>query len=92
MYVILVYDISLENNGAKTLRNVFKLCKKYLHHVQCSVFEGELSNVQLTQLKSDLKHWIRPDLDSIILFHSRQKKWLDKELLGKQDAMIDNFL
>ncbi|EDO0554685.1 CRISPR-associated endonuclease Cas2, partial [Listeria monocytogenes] len=30
MYVILIYDISIENGGAKVWRNVFKICKKYL--------------------------------------------------------------
>ena len=43
MYVILVYDIDLEEKeGQKVLRNVFKICKKYLVHIQNSVFEGEL--------------------------------------------------
>ena len=41
MYVILVYDINLEEKeGQKVLRNVFKTCKKYLVHIQNSVFEG----------------------------------------------------
>ena len=35
MYVILVYDINLENKeGQKVLKNVFKTCKKYLVHIQ----------------------------------------------------------
>ena len=35
MYVILVYDINLEEKeGQKVLRNVFKTCKKYLVHIQ----------------------------------------------------------
>ena len=43
MYIILVYDINLEEKeGQKVLRNVFKTCKKYLIHIQNSVFEGEL--------------------------------------------------
>ena len=40
MYVILVYDINLENKeGQKVLRKVFKICKKYLVHIQNSEFE-----------------------------------------------------
>ena len=47
MYVILVYDINLENKeGQRVLRNVFKTCKKYLVHIQNSVFEGELLESQ----------------------------------------------
>ncbi|EHL19476.1 hypothetical protein HMPREF9628_00197 [Peptoanaerobacter stomatis] len=51
MYIILVYDISLENGGAKIWRDTYKICKKYLSHVQNSVFEGEISESQLFELK-----------------------------------------
>ena len=43
MYVVLVYDISKTDNGQKRWAHVFKTCKKYLSHVQNSVFEGEIS-------------------------------------------------
>ena len=43
MYVVLVYDVSQEENGAKRWLRIFKICKKYLTHIQNSVFEGELS-------------------------------------------------
>ena len=54
MYVILVYDINLEDkNGQKVLRNVFKICKKYLVHIQNSVFDGELLESQKLKLESE---------------------------------------
>ena len=43
MYLVLVYDITM--GGKKILPRVFKTCKKYLFHIQNSVFEGELSEV-----------------------------------------------
>lgn len=92
MYVILVYDIAMDDNGAKVSRNVFKICKKYLTHVQCSVFEGEISKVQMKKLKTELQVWVREEKDSVILFHSRNERWLDKDIMGKQDVMLDNFL
>jgi CRISPR-associated protein Cas2 len=49
------------------------------------VFEGELSKVQLTKMQKELLPYINNELDSVILFKSRQEKWLDKELWGKQD-------
>lgn len=33
MYIILVYDIVLDEKGAKVWRDTFKTCKKYLSHV-----------------------------------------------------------
>ena len=58
MYIILVYDIALDQNGAKVLRHVFKICKKYLSHVQKSVFEGELTKSQLQKLTTELDKWV----------------------------------
>ena len=76
MYVVLVYDISQEKNGASRWSRIFKICKKYLSHIQDSVFEGELSNAQLERFKQELKGHINKELDSVILFKSRQEKWL----------------
>lgn len=94
MYVILVYDINLENKeGQKVLRNVFKICKKYLVHIQNSVFEGELLESQIIKLKAEIGRYIREDKDSIIMFKSRSSRWLEKEFLGMiEDDKTDNFL
>lgn len=94
MYVILVYDINLEEKeGQKVLRKVFKTCKKYLVHIQNSVFEGELLESQAMKLKAELNKYIREDKDSLILFKSRNQRWLEKEFWGKlEEDKTDNFL
>ena len=92
MYVVLVYDISQEKNGARRWSRIFKICKKYLSHIQDSVFEGELSNAQLERFKQELKGYINKELDSVILFKSRQEKLLDKEFWGKEDDCTSFFL
>lgn len=92
MYVILVYDIAQEENGPKIWRNVFKISKRYLHHIQNSVFEGELTEAQILALQQELKEWVRTDLDSVILFKSRDSKWLKKELWGKKEDLTSNFI
>lgn len=94
MYVILVYDINLEDKeGNRVLRNVFKICKKYLVHIQNSVFEGELLESQALKLKSELDEYIREKKDSVILFKSRNQRWMEKEFLGMiEDDKNDNFL
>ena len=94
MYVILVYDINLEDKeGNRVLRNVFKICKKYLVHIQNSVFEGELLESQALKLKSELDGYIRDKKDSVILFKSRNQRWMEKEFLGMiEDDKTDNFL
>ena len=85
MYVILVYDISTDDDGARVSRNVFKICKKYLTNVQKSVFEGEITTVLLRKLYLELRVYIREDKDSVLLFKSRQEKWLEKEFWRIED-------
>lgn len=92
MYVVLVYDINQEKQGQKRWAHVFKTCKKYLTHIQNSVFEGEISKVQIEKLQQELKPYIDKHLDSVIIFKSRQEKWLDKEFWGKEEDMTSFFL
>jgi CRISPR-associated protein Cas2 len=93
MYVIMVYDIELKDYvGNKVLRKVFKLSKEYLNHVQNSVFEGEMSEGQLMQLKYELKDVIREDKDSVIFFSSSKEEWLAKEILGVNKNAFSNLL
>ncbi|MBU3181658.1 CRISPR-associated endonuclease Cas2 [Clostridium psychrophilum] len=91
MYVVLVYDISGNENGQKTLGRVYKICKKYLTHIQNSVFEGEITPGQITKLNAELNKFIRKDLDSVIIFKSRNERWLDKEFWGIKDDALSNF-
>ena len=93
MYVVLVYDVSQQENGAKRWSKIFKICKRYLTHIQNSVFEGELLESQAIKLKAELDRYIRDDKDSVILFKSRNQRWLEKEFLGMiEDDKTDNFL
>lgn len=92
MYVVLVYDIKTDDGGPKILNRTFKICKKYLNHIQNSVFEGELSNTQILKLKYELESVIRKDIDSIIIFKSRNNKWMEKEMWGIVEDQTSNFL
>lgn len=91
MYIVLMYDILMDEGGAKVQRNTFKICKRYLTHVQKSVFEGDLTELNLLKLKKELGRYIREDRDSFILFKSRDEKWLVKEFLGLIDEKTSNF-
>lgn len=92
LYVVLVYDISKTDNGQKRWSRIFKICKKYLTHIQNSVFEGEIEKAQILKLQSELKPYIDKELDSVIMFKSRDKRWLDKEFWGITDDKTDFML
>lgn len=86
MYVILVYDI-----GVKRVAKMLKLCRQYLNWIQNSVFEGEMTEVKLKELKHRAKQIMTED-DSLIIFTSRNEKWLEKEVIGKEKNELDIFL
>lgn len=87
MYIILVYDM-----GQKRVGKMLKLCRRYLNWIQNSVFEGEMTEVQLKELLHEAKQIINEDEDSLILFKNREKKWLDKQIVGVERQSTDNFL
>lgn len=87
MYVILVYDC-----GEKRVSKMLKLCRKYLNWIQNSVFEGEISEVMLKELEYKARIIMHENEDSLIVFKSRDEKWLDKEIIGKERSSIDNFI
>ena len=53
--------------------------QKILNTYSNSVFEGELSEVQILKLNKELNEWIRKDLDSVILFKSRSNRWMKRK-------------
>lgn len=87
MYVILVYDM-----GEKRVGKMLKLCRQYLNWIQNSVFEGEITEVKLKELLSHSKKFMKESEDSIIVFKSRNEKWLDKQILGQEKNSLDNIL
>jgi len=87
MYVILVYDIDQKRVG-----KMLKLCRRYLDWIQNSVFEGELTEVKLKELLTEAKGIMKMETDSIIVFKSRQEKWLDKMVIGREKNKPDNFI
>ena len=87
MYVILVYDIEEKRVG-----KMLKLCRRYMNWIQNSVFEGEITEVKLKELLSLATAIINKEGDSLIIFKSRQEKWLDKMVIGKEKNELDNIL
>lgn len=87
MYVILVYDI-----GEKRVGKILKLCRKYLNWVQNSVFEGEITEVKLEELIIKAKNIMDDETDSLIVFKSRQEKWMEKEIVGHERNPLDTIL
>lgn len=87
MYCILIYDVE-----AKKTVKLLKLCRKYLNWIQNSVFEGSITEVKLKELIIEAQKIIDEQYDSLIIFTSRDEKWLYKRIIGVDRNPIDNFL
>lgn len=92
MYIVLVYDIKNVDDYSRTANRVFKTCKRFLTHIQNSVFEGNLSGSQLVELRTLLKRHLRKELDSCIIFKSHNEQWLKKEFLTNEEDKTLNLL
>ncbi len=71
---------------------MLKLCRKYLNWIQNSVFEGELTEVKLDELLYKARGIMKIERDSLIVFKSRQEKWLQKMVIGQEKNDLDNLL
>jgi CRISPR-associated protein Cas2 len=87
MYVILVYDVKQQRVG-----KLLKLCRRYLHWIQNSVFEGEISEVKLQELLLKAASFLDEEEDSILLFKSRTEQWLEKQVWGHERSPLGSFL
>ncbi|MFN7832505.1 MAG: CRISPR-associated endonuclease Cas2 [Bacteroidota bacterium] len=87
MYIIAVYDV-----GEKRVARMLKLCRRYLNWIQNSVFEGELTELQLRKFEHEARELLVLKEDSLIIFKSREERWLEKKIIGMEKNKIDNFL
>lgn len=86
MFVILTYDVS-----HKRANKVMKICRKYLHHIQYSVFEGMITEGRLGSLKRELNACIVYKEDSIFIYELNNLKYTRKEMIGV-NRLNDNIL
>lgn len=87
MYYILVYDVNV-----KRVSKMLKLVREYLNHVQNSVFEGELTDAQLEELKYKIRQLMNEEEDSVIIYCVGSKRWSNREVLGVEKNDVDNFI
>jgi CRISPR-associated protein Cas2 len=63
MYAIVVYDTAAKRNP-----QILRVCRQYLHHVQRSVFEGELSPAQLRRFRTAVEQVIDATYDHVLVY------------------------
>ncbi|MDI5973722.1 CRISPR-associated endonuclease Cas2 [Streptomyces sp. SL13] len=63
MHVIVVYDTAAERNP-----RILRTCRQYLHHVQRSVFEGQLTPAQLRRFQATVETILDLTYDNVIIY------------------------
>jgi len=87
VFVILVYDFNEKRVG-----KAVKIVRKYLHWVQNSVFEGEMSGANYVKLKMELENLMDPTEDSIIFYTFRTQKYSKREEMGLKKGGDEFFI
>lgn len=85
MFTLISYDVVEDKRRTKVL----KLLKGYGTHVQYSVFECDLDEGQLGQLKAELLVLVDPNTDSVRLYQLDIKAVRRIEILGVGRVTID---
>ncbi|WP_423792182.1 CRISPR-associated endonuclease Cas2 [Methanocaldococcus indicus] len=87
MYVIIVYDVNVAR-----VNKVKSFLRKYLHWVQNSVFEGELTKSELEIVKDTIFTIINKDEDSVIIYQFPKNYMPKREILGIEKNPIDDII
>jgi len=87
MFVIMVYDVNV-----KRVAKALKISRKYLHWVQNSVFEGEITQAKFVKLKNELKDLINKEEDSVIFYILRSTSYTKREIIGLEKGGEENFI
>jgi CRISPR-associated protein Cas2 len=86
MYVIVVYDVNVKRVG-----KVCKFIRRYLPHIQNSVFEGDLPVSKLEALKVGLRKILVEEEDSALMWVFRDSHYADRQVIGSEKKPITTF-
>ncbi|MGB9873488.1 MAG: CRISPR-associated endonuclease Cas2 [Hydrogenobacter sp.] len=93
MKVILVYDISIEEpRDQNRLNKVRQVVRKYINHIQKSVFEGELSPSKLERLKNEVLRVVDKKRDSVIIYILEDGAFYERQILTDTPDPTDNII
>lgn len=85
MFVLITYDVDAERTHIYR-----KLLRRHLNHIQQSVFQGNITEGQLTTLQNQIKSEL-VDGDSIYIFHADVPASVTCTTLGTASDPDDRF-
>ena len=85
-YVIIVYDVEADRTP-----KFLKYLRRYLTHVQNSVFEGELTEGTLEEVKGKLESMLNSG-ESVMVYRMASEKYVDRFVYGEDPMDDQQFL
>ena len=85
-YVIVVYDVE-----ASRTTKFLKYLRRYLTHVQNSVFEGELTDGTYREVREELESMLN-DGESVMIYRMSSEKYVERSVFGEDPMDEDQFL
>lgn len=85
-YVIIVYDVKAERTP-----KFLKYLRRYLTHVQNSVFEGQITDGTLTEVKTKLESMLEVG-ESVMVYEMSSESYVDRSVFGEDPMDDEQFL
>ncbi|WP_435195983.1 CRISPR-associated endonuclease Cas2 [Natronomonas sp. EA1] len=85
-YVVIVYDMQADRTHL-----LLNYLRRYLTHVQNSVFEGELTDGELEAVRDRIDSTLDPG-ESTIIYELGSEKLLSRDVFGDDPKEDDRFL
>ncbi len=88
-----MYDISdMESEvGKNRVTKVFKICKKYFHHHQKSIFRGNITPSRIIKFREEIKGVIDEKLDFVSIIKLQNKHVFEEETLGTDEKPSESL-
>lgn len=87
MQVVIVYDVEVERIDV-----VRTILKQYLTWIQNSVFEGQITEGHLEELRLKISEVIEDEKDSVIVYSVNNPSWINKTIWGIEKNPTENIL
>jgi len=86
VYVVVVYDMDAERTHL-----MLNFLRKFLTHVQNSVFEGEITEGDLETIQNKAEEMLEPE-ESTIIYRMSSEKYVERTVFGDDPAEDARFL
>lgn len=84
-YVVVVYDVEAQRTS-----KFLKFLRRYLIHVQNSVFEGEITEGDFEKIRGTLDSMLEEG-ESVIIYEISSEKYVERTVFGSDPASDRQF-